>query len=183
MVFRIVDEVRPADYPGVGTVECAHMDGSPAGLCVTHVLGSTAQPSGTVDAVQCPRTAAPPLGAGVSRAAWAGRGGAEDGRCLLSSPVLSAFPKYTHLALVVGEKPFHPWKGNLQAGAERDGKPVYCREKMVKLCCIKNRSGGVDNCLFFSLKVTICVHSCTSSARFSLNVWSSTGQGQDITFG
>ena len=168
VVFRIVDEVRPAAYPGVGTLECAHTDGSPTGPRVTCVLGSTAQPSGTVHTVRCPRTAAPPLGAGVSRAAWAGRGGAEDGRCLLSSPVLSAFPIYMHLALVVSEKPSHPWKGNLRAGAERDGKPVYCCEKMVKLCCIKNGSGSMDNCLFFSLKITICVHSCTSFARFSL---------------
>lgn len=159
------------------------MDGSPAGPCVTHVLGSTARPSGAVHAVRCPGTAALPSGAGVSRAAWAGRGGAEGRRCLLSSPLLSAFPEYMHLALVAGEKPSHPWKGNLRAGAERDSKPVYCREKIVKLHCIKHGSGSMDNCLFFSLKITICVHSCMSSARFSLNVWSSTGQCQDTTFG
>ena len=47
MVFRVADEVRPTADPGMGTVECAHMDSSPVGLCVTHVAGSTARPGET----------------------------------------------------------------------------------------------------------------------------------------
>ena len=57
-----------------------------------------------------------------------------------------------HLGLVVGEKPFHHWKGTLRVDVEREYKPIYCREKIVKLRYITSTSAGMDNGFFLVWK-------------------------------